>query len=74
MLLAYRDLAGLESRRRVRPLGLTVFDEVWLLTGWCEERGDFRNFRLDRIMSVEETGERAPSERGRRFEDYVASL
>ncbi|QGZ33843.1 helix-turn-helix transcriptional regulator [Stappia indica] len=74
VLLAYRDLAGRESRRRVRPLGLTVFDEVWLLTGWCEERGDFRNFRLDRIMSVEETGERAPSERGRRFEDYVASL
>lgn len=70
----YVDLGGRESRRRVRPLGLTVFDEVWLLTGWCEERGDFRNFRLDRITAVAETGERARSERGRRFEDYLASL
>ena len=74
VLLDYRDLAGRESRRRVRPLGLTAFDEVWLLTAWCDARGDFRNFRVDRVTAMEETGERAPSERGRRFEDYLAGL
>lgn len=72
--LGYVDLSRRETRRRVRPLGLTVFDEVWLLTGWCEAREDFRNFRVDRIATIEDTGERAPNERGRRFEDYLATL
>lgn len=43
----YCDLNERESERRLRPLGLTAFDLVWLLTAWCEERQDFRNFRLD---------------------------
>lgn len=72
--LGYVDLSRRETRRRVRPLGLTVFDEVWLLTGWCEAREDFRNFRVDRLTALEDTGERAPNERGRRFEDYLATL
>lgn len=72
--LGYVDLSRRETRRRVRPLGLTVFDEVWLLTGWCEVREDFRNFRVDRLTALEDTGERAPNERGRRFEDYLATL
>lgn len=29
--LTYRDLDGRESHRHIHPLGLTLFDEVWLL-------------------------------------------
>lgn len=56
------------------PLGLTLFDEVWLLTAWCETAEGFRNFRLDRIETMEETGARFRQVAKQRFQDNLASL
>lgn len=70
----YIDLAGRESERQCRPLGLTAFDTVWLLTIWCEKRSDFRNLRVDRLLSVTRTGATFRHERGKRFDDYLATL
>lgn len=70
----YVDLQGKESNRIARPLGLTVFDDVWLLTVWCENRCDFRNLRVDNIESVEGTGQHFRQERGKLFEDYLKTL
>lgn len=70
----YIDLQERPSRRHVRPLGLTLFDEAWLLTAWCETRSDFRNFRVDRITDATMTGEHFRHEAGRRFQDYLRSL
>ncbi|WP_230531084.1 helix-turn-helix transcriptional regulator [Microvirga roseola] len=67
----YWDLQNRISERRLRPLGLTAFDLVWMLTAWCEERQDFRNFRLERFRSVTETGDRFAPEPGKRFEDFL---
>lgn len=72
--LAYLSLDGRESRRCIHPLGLTLFDEVWLLTAWCETANDFRNFRLDRIMALTETGGRFRQVPRQRFQDYLATL
>lgn len=72
--VVYCDLQGQTSQRRLRPVGLTAFDLVWLLTAWCEERQDFRNFRLERFQSVAETGERFALEPGKRFEDFLKLL
>ncbi len=72
--LVYRDLGERQGERLGLPLGLTVFDEVWLLTIWCEAKGDFRNLRVDRIVTLSDTGARFRPARGRRFEDYLATL
>ncbi len=48
--ITYMDLKQSRSQRSVRPLGLTAFSRVWLLTAWCELRQDFRNFRVDRLQ------------------------
>jgi len=72
--LEYLDLKDNITERIVRPLGLTVFDAVWLLTGWCESRNDFRNFRLDRISKVETAGQVFRHQKGQRFEDYLLTL
>ncbi|WP_448206156.1 helix-turn-helix transcriptional regulator [Azospirillum sp. sgz302134] len=72
--IRYVDLHGGESRRIARPLGLTVFDAVWLLTVWCESRQDFRNLRVDRIRTAERVGQRFKAEAGKRFEDYLGTL
>ncbi len=68
----YLSLSEKRSTRRARPLGLTVFDKVWLLTVWCETAQDFRHLRLDRIDDVREIGERYSDERGKRFADCLA--
>ena len=43
---SYLDLNNKYSERTIRPLALTSFSPVWLLTGWCELRSHFRNFRI----------------------------
>lgn len=72
--ITYLDLKDQHSNRVIRPLGLTAFDRVWLLTGWCELREDFRDFRVDRLKVVEKTGEVFARERGKEFADYLATL
>jgi len=70
--LSYVDLAGKSSTRLARPLGLTVFDTVWLLTIWCERASDFRHLRVDRISAVRVTADHFRDERGKRFADCLA--
>ncbi|MFZ5617674.1 MAG: helix-turn-helix transcriptional regulator [Pseudomonadota bacterium] len=70
--IGYMSLAEKPSTRRARPLGLTVFDTVWLLTIWCEAARDFRHLRVDRISDVYETGKHFRDERGKRFADCLA--
>jgi predicted DNA-binding transcriptional regulator YafY len=68
----YESLAGRSSTRLARPLGLTVFDSVWLLTIWCETAQDFRHLRVDHIGGIRVTPQRFRDERGRRFSDCLA--
>jgi predicted DNA-binding transcriptional regulator YafY len=67
----YTGLSGKRSSRLARPLGLTAFDETWLLTIWCETALDFRHLRIDRIERWEATGQSFRHERGKRFSDAV---
>jgi predicted DNA-binding transcriptional regulator YafY len=70
LALYYRDEAGRESRRNVRPLGLWFWGKVWTLVAWCEMRDDFRAFRLDRIIGMEPTGRNFRPERGKQLADF----
>lgn len=58
--LRYRSLDGVESSRVLWPVTVAYFDNVQLLAAWCELRGDFRNFRIDRILHVEPLPEPVP--------------
>ncbi len=55
--LDYRDGIARASLREVEPLCLAFWGGVWTLGGWCRLRQDFRNFRPDRIVAFEPTGE-----------------
>lgn len=70
----YQDRKGQPSIRRIRPLGLTFLGHAWLLTGWCELRHAFRNFRLDRVSELSELTETFAPEVGKRFEDFLAVM
>ena len=61
LCLDYRDKHGHPTvARRVEPLGFVGSERDWYLVGWCRLRDGVRVFRLDRIISVEVTGERPP--------------
>ena len=61
--LGYQDEQGSASERTVWPFALAYFEGKRLLAAWCELRGDYRHFRIDRIASVVATGERYATRR-----------
>ena len=46
----YESLNGDRLRRTIKPIILTYYTEVAVVTAWCNYREAFRNFRIDRIM------------------------
>jgi predicted DNA-binding transcriptional regulator YafY len=72
--LDYLDEQGRASTRDVWPLGLWFWGKVWTLAGWCELRGDFRTFRIDRIAKLELAGRRFKPERGRMLSDFYRAM
>lgn len=60
--------------RWVRPLELACFGPFWMLAAWCELRGEFRHFRLDRIIGLEVSDICFPEEPGRSLPDYLRWL
>lgn len=70
----YTRADGDKSRRVVRPLGLFFWGGGWTLGGWCELRGDFRNFRLDRMTAVETLDETFAITDGRSLADYLRAV
>ena len=72
--LQYRDPSGNETVREVEPLCLTFWGGSWTLGAWCRLRGGFRNFRPDRIVGVEATGEAFVEIAGRDLNAYLRSV
>lgn len=72
--LTYRRADGEQSQRRIRPLGLYFWGNVWSLVGWCELRDDFRNFRLDRILGILVEAESFEDGEGRSLQDFVRQM
>ncbi|MTH96072.1 YafY family protein [Roseibium sp. RKSG952] len=68
--LTYSDADANPSERVVRPLGLWFWGKVWTLVAWCELRGDFRMFRLDRMADLHDLGDTFRQERGKTLKDF----
>ena len=70
--VAYRRADGQSSRRRLWPLGLVFWGHCWTLGAWCELRGEFRTFRVDRIEHVEASDEGFDDRYGHLWSAYLA--
>lgn len=71
LAITYVDAAGRQTHRDIRPLQLGFWGRIWSLTAWCEVQG-FQQFRVDRIMAADPTGETFPQEPGKTIDDYLA--
>ncbi len=45
-----------KTERLIEPMGIFYSDNYWHLIAWCRMRNDYRDFRLDRISSITDTG------------------
>jgi predicted DNA-binding transcriptional regulator YafY len=70
--IAYVDERGRHTRRTIWPLGVAYYVDVTLIGAWCELRGDFRHFRVDRILASRLLDERYPAENGRIAAEWLA--
>tara|TARA_R110000751_G_scaffold307898_2_gene434261 strand:- start:33464 stop:34099 length:636 start_codon:yes stop_codon:yes gene_type:complete len=70
----YLDLQNQTTQRIIWPLALVSFSPVWLLTGWCELRQSFRNFRLDRLSEFITLNIHYPNERDKNLAAYLAQI
>jgi predicted DNA-binding transcriptional regulator YafY len=71
VFINYRDLSEKASERTLRPLGCFYWGKVWTLAAWCEQRADFRTFRVDRVTYVRSLEERFRDEPGRTLADMA---
>lgn len=69
--LRYVDQGERRTERQVRPLGCFYWGRVWTLAAWCEQRQDFRNFRLDRMEALQVEASVFPVEPGRTLADLL---
>ncbi len=72
--MAYTDNELVDTERCVRPLGLFFWGRTWSVTGWCELRDDFRDFRLDRIRELKVLPEKWDPEPGKMLDDYFRRM
>lgn len=70
----YRDLSGRDSERVVEPLCLVCWGPAWTLGAWCRLRGDFRNFRTDRMAGITTLDERIAPDPARGLEAFMRSV
>ena len=71
LAFAYACADGATSRRTAWPLGLFFWGETWTLGAWCELRGDYRTFRLDRMSGLAARKEPFPGDGGELLEAYI---
>ena len=70
----YRDNDARATAREIEPLCLAFWGGSWTLGAWCRLRGDFRNFRPDRIVDYAPTGERFVETRERGLAAYMKAM
>ena len=63
--MRYADAEGRATERIVWPFAMAFLADMRLLAAWCELRGDFRHFRADRVLALEDTCQRYPERRHR---------
>lgn len=71
--LTYVDRDGLPSQRIVWPIAIGFFTASQVLAAWCELRGGFRHFRLDRIASAVRLPDRLPRRRATLLRQWRAA-
>jgi predicted DNA-binding transcriptional regulator YafY len=61
-----------ETQRDVEPVGLYHYSQSWHLIAFCRTRQDYRDFRIDRIRELIDTGQRFARHERLSLQEYIA--
>jgi predicted DNA-binding transcriptional regulator YafY len=72
LLIGYADEHDTPTDRVIWPIALAFYDRVRVLVAWCELRGGYRHFRIDRIRTIRSDAARYPDRRARLLKAWHA--
>ena len=73
--LAYYSSKKLEHTTRfVEPIGVVYYSGQWHLIAWCRLRNGYRDFRIDMIQTLKNTGEIFDARNHYTLQEYFSSL
>jgi predicted DNA-binding transcriptional regulator YafY len=75
LTLDYYSLKKLEHTTRfVEPIGVVYYSGQWHLIAWCRLRNGYRDFRIDMIQTLKNTGEIFDARNHYTLQEYFNSL
>jgi predicted DNA-binding transcriptional regulator YafY len=63
-----------QTKRDVEPIGIVHYSGRWHLIAWCRLRNGYRDFRMDMIKAMKNTGDKFDSRNLYTLEEYFKSL
>ena len=72
LLIGYANEHDTPTDRVIWPIALAFYDRVRVLVAWCELRGGYRHFRIDRIRTIRSDAARYPDRRARLLKAWHA--
>lgn len=72
LYISYADEQGRRTNRVIWPIAMAYYVDATLVGAWCELRGDYRNFRVERIQSSKVLDEHFDQQGGRLFREWSA--
>lgn len=70
----YKNSKEEVSRRTAEPIGLIFYAYSWHLICWCNLRKDYRDFKVSRILRINNTGESFAKQDHIALSDYMKTL
>jgi predicted DNA-binding transcriptional regulator YafY len=72
--VVYINAQDKETTREIEPIGLTFYGFNWHLIAWCWHRQDYRDFKVARINSLENTHQPFRKTNHPSVDEYVKTL
>lgn len=73
--IEYQAKYGAEpTTRLVEPIGLCNYNSRWHLFAWCRLRSEYRDFRLDRICTLNFSGENFKGKQHISMDDFIRKI
>ena len=70
--MTYADVEGRRTERTVWPIAMAYYVDATVLGAWCELRGDYRDFRVERVLTSTVLDDTFPAGRGALAEGWFA--
>lgn len=72
--LCYLDVKQQPTDRCIEPIGLLFYAFSWHLIAWCQLRQDYRDFKVERITAVRNTGRAFTQNEHLSLDEYIKAL